>query len=503
MCHYLKDYRVYLVQQLLCDPSCEGKMIGLIVVRIMAAGLLSVIAFNVLYSNIQNPPLFMKGSTKTPYEYVANKNTTHNATIGKECQLVQLWLLIRHGTRYPSKAGIRAIKSKLPILLKQLKKNQDIVNKEVKELLDALFVWKPNMPTNLTEAHAKFLHKEGEREMISISQRYVKRFPSLLESQPIDAFIFKSTNEQRTQQSRLKFAMGILGNQDSQDMSAITAISDAAFEPIVSTHDPVLRMYKLCNKWNELVKQNPLSLKEQRLFEKSEAFNITVLQGLSKRLGFSPQYLTLENVDTIYAACTFGQAWEPTKHSPWCSVFTEEMLDMLEYRKDLRYYWEDGYGYNINSAQACVLVKDAVDNFQNAINNAKSAKKGLFYFAHSGTILKLLAYMDLYKETTKEPKLLRQDLKHDNYKIMKNGRKWKTSTIDTFSSNVGLVLMRCNERDYKIGLLHNERFFDIPGCESQTQWCDFKKFVSLFNPNAIDCDFSQVCSSETTVVNGR
>jgi len=37
---------------------------------------------------------------------------------------------------------------------------------------------------------------------------------------------------------------------------------------------------------------------------------------------------------------------------------------MLEYREDLEYFYEDGYGYQINYEQACVPLKNIFDNFR-------------------------------------------------------------------------------------------------------------------------------------------
>ena len=122
------------------------------------------------------------------------------------------------------------------------------------------------------------------------------------------------------------------------------------------------------------------------------------------------------------------------------------MLDMLEYREDLEYYWQDGYGYKINTEQGCVLVRDAVENFRNITMGGAAGtteENGIFYFTHSGTILKLLSYLGLYKESVNEQTGIRPALRHDNYEIMKNARKWRTSFIDPFASNVGLVLKKC------------------------------------------------------------
>lgn len=59
--------------------------------------------------------------------------------------------------------------------------------------------------------------------------------------------------------------------------------------------------------------------------------------------------------------------------------------------------------------------------------------KAVIYFTHSGTILKLLAHLGLYKDE--------EDLRHDNFH--KNlHRHWRVSKIDSFGSNIAAVLFK-------------------------------------------------------------
>jgi hypothetical protein len=67
----------------------------------------------------------------------------------------------------------------------------------------------------------------------------------------------------------------------------------------------------------------------------------------------------------------------------------------LEYREDLEYFYEDGYGHSINYVQACPIVKDVVDHFTQVVESAPYQPKGLFYFTHSGTLLKGKFYPNL------------------------------------------------------------------------------------------------------------
>ena len=71
-----------------------------------------------------SPNLQTRSSTKTPYVYVANKNITLNIPLGDSCRPVQIWLVVRHGTRYPKKAQVRSLKYEIPILAEKLRKNR-------------------------------------------------------------------------------------------------------------------------------------------------------------------------------------------------------------------------------------------------------------------------------------------------------------------------------------------------------------------------------------------
>lgn len=63
----------------------------------------------------------------------------------------------------------------------------------------------------------------------------------------------------------------------------------------------------------------------------------------------------------------------------------------------------------------------------------KKDPKAVLYFTHSGSILKMLAHLNLYKEL--------QHLVHMQEEIKEN-RKWKVSKIDAFGTNLAFVLHR-------------------------------------------------------------
>lgn len=152
----------------------------------------------------------------------------------------------------------------------------------------------------------------------------------------------------------------------------------------------------------------------------------------------------------MYQACGFETAWNKVTKSPWCSVFTENELKVLEYAEDLKYYWQDGYGHSLSYDQACPAFKDMITFLEKLVFivfllkkrttiifiycSREEHKKVNVYFTHSGTILKIIAHIGIYKDKT--------HLTVNNFDKMVNYRKWRTGLIDAFASNLAFVLFR-------------------------------------------------------------
>ncbi|GFG33577.1 hypothetical protein Cfor_03472 [Coptotermes formosanus] len=63
-------------------------------------------------------------ATKTPYRYLANKNDSLVHYPG--CNVLRVWMIIRHGTRYPSSKVIRKMKERLPVLRDSVIQNHEL-----------------------------------------------------------------------------------------------------------------------------------------------------------------------------------------------------------------------------------------------------------------------------------------------------------------------------------------------------------------------------------------
>lgn len=64
----------------------------------------------------------------------------------------------------------------------------------------------------------------------------------------------------------------------------------------------------------------------------------------------------------MYTTCAFETAWNRKIKSPWCAPFDIESIKVMEYAEDLKYYWVDGYGYDLTHKQACPAFKDMLNH---------------------------------------------------------------------------------------------------------------------------------------------
>jgi len=454
-----------------------------------------------------NPSPYRNISTKTPYSFIVSQLEQPREVKLPNCEAVNIWKIVRHGTRYPSKKAIRMMKYTLPFL-------QDVIigateqgkSKLCSQDIESLKKWSP---LDIEESEEKFLHPEGDLEMILMGERVQMRFPKLLtEDYHKEHFIFRATRLQRAKASGRGFATGLFTRPVANRVEFM--------EPIIP-HDPLIRFYKICEKWKKEVKLNPLAQKPRGDFEKSDHM-MEAIQNITHFLGIDQVHisqgnkseniskkasnektsepsesvevhkLSIEDLDAMYVMCNFDQAWKPSKLSPWCSVFDEEQLKMMEYREDLEYYWVDGYGFPITAQSACVLIQDVFHKFLNKTKEIDNQQRGSFYFTHSGSLLKLITLLNLFEDN--------DTLRSDNYKEM-HDRKWKTSSFGAFGSNVAFVLMKCEVdglASFKVGVYVNEKLELLPGCDDV--WCSWDTFVALFSKVVELCNFEKICALE-------
>jgi len=408
--------------------------------------------------------LYRNYSTKTPYKYIVDDLGPDPFELN-ECQTTQVWSVVRHGTRYPSPEAIRFMTEDLVELQKKIlsSPNTLLCQKD----LDRIAKWQPSVTAN----QSKDLHPEGEKELILMGERMVERYSSLLGDYHHQDFIFRATDTQRSKESAKHFAIG---------MFTRPVANRVKYEDPIKPHDPLIRFYKLCQKWTRDVKKNPNSRVEHEQFSLSHHV-LDVRKNMTRLLGFHEE-ISLADLDKLYVNCNFDQAWKPQRISPWCTLFTDKALEVMEYREDLEYYWVDGPGNEINYAPACVLLQNVYQNFHNVTLGVEE-ERGIFYFTHSGTLLKLIAFLNVAPDA--------EHLKSDNFSSMREHRKWRTSRVGPFAGNVSFTLKQCGS--FLVCLYVNEQATPIPGCG--TGCCPWEKFTKLFKDRLDSCHFDKMCEN--------
>ncbi|KAK1133946.1 hypothetical protein K0M31_011733 [Melipona bicolor] len=419
-----------------------------------------VLAHNCL---LNNKDYKCRLGTKTPYRFISNNDDSPLEYSG--CVPRKIWLILRHGTRYPGKKYIMPMIEKLPKLQEIILENYKESKTEfIEEDIDLFKEWK----ITFTKDDVMKLTEEGEDEMIDIGERYQSRFPTLMpEIYDTQTYKFKYTATQRTEESAKNFATGLFGRHNSYRVQY----------PEAEHKDPVLRFYKRCERWHSEVDKNPDSQIEKDKFLRSNVYK-KMLEDVSKRIGYQVDH---ENAHLMYVACGFETAWYKNYESPWCRIFSLDDFKVLEFANDLEYYWNDGYGYKLTYEQACPALRDVFDFFATDEGPVVST-----YFTHSGTILKLLALLGVAKED--------QHLTHDLFSLYGENRAWRTGIIDTFASNIAFVLYNCSGVS-SVLFMHQERPLHLPGCPMNMP-CALSTMKALYPDQEEECQFETMCSLE-------
>lgn len=441
------------------------KMVLQMTVIIIFLTLFSLIKCEIKCTNVQNSYKYYLG-TKTPYRIIAGQNATAIKYPG--CEARKIWAVIRHGTRNPSIEQIDKMSARLPEIRDLILENLQQATDQIHNIdIDLFKKWS----IKLKQTDNKKLTHEGEDEMLLLAERMQIRFPGLIRNVYSESeHEFKYTATQRTKKSAQYFVAGLFGRNTVKDV----------YFPEPLKRDPILRFYKLCNKWRKEVKKNPKSIAERKKFDSGIIMSETIKE-VNERLGFEDE-LNLSDIRTIYTTCAFETAWNKRRRSPWCSVFTPENFKVMEYAEDLKYYWVDGYGHNLTYKQACPAFNDMIEFFQNNDDGSPNSK---FYFTHSGTLLKMLAHMELYRDQA--------PLVADGF--LKNGdRKWRVSQIDAFGTNLMFVLFDCGVEKDKILTLHQEQIVGLPSCPN-SDLCELEKIVKYYSDSVTACDFDEMCEN--------
>lgn len=433
-----------------------------------------VVLFTLLVHLNHGGQKFYNLGSKTPYFYEESEEI--KSDLPSHCKAIHINLLARHGTRHPSKKDVRRINTMVKVVNELYKSGFKFKFNNVE------FPW----VVPFTDDNDKLLIARGEEELYNLSKRLRHRYQDLFKSPlSVEDIRFVSTKTSRTLQSAMAFALGLMEGKGTLGNCKMRPVDIHSRD---KENDPILRFFDLCPKYKQTVSKNKSSLYEHHNFRETLPM-VQVVERVRLHFGNS-SVLTASHIIGMYVACVFEYAIFE-RDNTWCSVFTEEDFEVLEYYQDLKHYWKRGYGHDINHKMACNLLAVILRDIKNSLNvSSISRKKGFFRFAHGETLQPLYCMLELFKED--------EHMRADNFH-KKSQRLYRLSKIAPFGGNIALVVYNCSEGEseideesFQVEVLVNEQPVSVPCCGPGK--CSLRKFLKCFEDITKNCDMEAVCS---------
>ena len=415
-------------------------------------------------------------ASKTRY-----RANTGNWRRPENCKPKYIDMLVRHGTRHPSKKDVKKIDAMLSVVNAFFYERQFLYR-------DLKLPWR----NEFFVENDKILTKIGKEEMKNLSARMKNRLPELFINSP-ELYSFYSTDTTRTIESASAFVSGLYG--DHSNISIVSVKKDK---------DHLLRFFDQCPLYKTKVSDNKTALYHTKRFREGTEMN-DVLKKVVLKLGLTAEqqrHLKPKHLTAMYIACSFEVAVFD-RHNTWCELFDSDDFEVLEYLYDLKHYWKRAYGYTINYRMSCTLFADIVKNILNAVNlesrtepiageKNHTKKLGVFRFAHAETLQPLYALLGLFKD--------KEELRADNF-AKHNSRKYRTSFVVPFGANIAFVIYSCDSSQHKntldnfqLQVYVGEKLIQLP-CGDEIS-CPLVDFLNIYSKHIDRCVLSEICKAE-------
>ncbi|KAF9908932.1 PHOsphatase [Linnemannia zychae] len=500
---------------------------------------MSLIGSSPLYSLPPKEWIRSHLGTKSPYPHESRPVGLLKDT-PKGYELVQLHLINRHGTRYPSASKSVSFKA-LADRLKGVKLRG--------------FEWLRDWPseTLYPPMRGNLLSAQGDSDLYQIGRRFAIRYRTFLDKYPYDAstYEFTSSAKSRCSQSAYAFSVGFFEGRLTYEpgFGFKKGGHRPPIQPVEISMLPIgldkeLAVKYACPRWLESVKDSPNVVKESKLYESkflpAIAERLTAVLSAGAETPSARVNITAKDVGAIQNICGF----EISMHNDdktWCRLLglglegsqksdAKAVFENFEIAGDLDDYYTHGPGIPFNRHLGCKLGTSLVEGIEMILNEDGStqsaAKKpldddedgpkkyrGLFKFGHSETILFFSSFLGLYNQNGVP---MTANMTAEQYE----NREFKTSSLSPFSANMAFEVYRPtagtnpNKRrrlndDATVAsasadptaaprglvrLLVNEVPMAIPGCDGKL-FCEWSTFKQVLEKAGSGCDFDGCCST--------
>ncbi|KAI0366123.1 phosphoglycerate mutase-like protein [Pilatotrama ljubarskyi] len=374
-------------------------------------------------------------------------------TLPEDCEVEQVMLMHRHGSRYPLASELVFITNLVSKLANASKAIQ-----------------KARLPTNLAflkDGYTSTLGHDdltapGRMQLFEHGVDFRLKYPTL----EVDGIL--AGLQDRVVESAQWFAQGYFGR-------AWTALNSTMFSTIgedAKTPSWITPM-DTCADWQYDFGNNAT-------IEWGSVYLPPIAKRLNRLLpGVS---LSTDDVHGALYACAYDLAALGT--SPWCEAFTPSEIEDFEYELDL--LMDGAFGYNLPGSMGEVLgslyVSKLVERFTNSTGDAKPA---YLEFGHDTTIDLALTALGLAKDT---PPLSATG-------PVRASRKWRTSQQVPFAAQMLWEKFTCRSSTFsgshargpQVRLLLNDAPFPLSTCahmDKKFGSCSLEDFVASHKASA-------------------
>ena len=157
-----------------------------------------------------------------------------------------------------------------------------------------------------------------------------------------------------------------------------------------------------------------------------------LVERVNARLG--TDLLDWTDINTLWKICSME--YITTQSTLVCSVFSDQDSQLMEYFHDHRAYLTKSSGFSINVKMSCSLLKHIVAQLKLAAHG--DGKKAHLYFAHSETLIPLLALLNISTHSL---------VYGNEYKLADRGYMYGLLVPISVSANLAFNLIRCVHGD--------------------------------------------------------
>lgn len=358
-----------------------------------------------------------------------------------QCIPRQLSMVLRHGTRAPTKTDIAAMKNLRAQIL------ENIANVTNAPLAAAVRSWQ--VENGVT---SDMLTPVGAEEHYRIGQRLRAKYAPLFQRPYTPArYRFRSTSVPRAARSAQSLAFGVFEKDGVVGGANGTAFLPVFVDMVARADDHLLRFFKTCPAYAAYAEQ--CCDGKDAMIERLIA---PVAHELSQQLAGDGQpirwQLNSTHADAIYTACQFENA----EHRPplWCPLLSRQALAAFEFVDDVM---RERGGARGNPAHDCAadLVRAMRDSLVAcASDDGECATPVSLWFAHAETIIPLSSALHLFET---RPMLEWTDQPPSPSALS----SWPVSQVSPFAANIGFVLYECAnnatpDARWMVQALHNE-----------------------------------------------